>query len=108
MTLGVEVGGITYRLTTTTTTTTPDGYVLINRVGNEMWSAQEVHIPQDTLLTLLRHTGVLVQSPPNREPRYTVGELHGTPVVWEMNECDSEPDPRPLSLARIAEMLNER
>lgn len=44
-----------------------------------------------------------------KPPRYSVGELHGTPVVWEMNELiDGTPDPRPLSLFTIAKMLNER
>lgn len=43
-----------------------------------------------------------------KTPRYSVGELHGSRVVWEMNECDGMPDPRPLSLDRIAEMLNGR
>lgn len=43
-----------------------------------------------------------------KPPRFSVSDLHGTPVVWEVNECDGQPDPRPLSLLTIAKMLNER
>lgn len=67
----------------------------------------EAELRERLTSTLVVQTPTIIE-PKTATTRYTVGVLHGTPVVWEMNECDGEPDPRPLSLARIAEMLNER
>lgn len=67
----------------------------------------EAELRERLTSTLVVQTPTIIE-PKTATTRYTVGVLHGTPVVWEMNECDGEPDPRPLSLARIAEMLNDR